>query len=80
MGTRICGRGIRSQLIRFEQSLCLQIRPLSVRPPAHGAPWTRFRTQISTGFLYDGVNPLEAEPRHLFDLAHGDAHLREGYP
>ena len=25
-------------------------------------------TQISTGFLYDGVNPLEAEPRHLTEI------------
>ena len=25
-------------------------------------------TQISTGFLYDGVNPLEAESRHLTEI------------
>ena len=58
---------------RFEQSLCLQIE-MSVLCPCvlqrikeRTVDALRI-TQISTGFLYDGVNPLEAEPRHLTEI------------
>ena len=38
-------------------------------------------TQISTGFLYDGVNPLEAEPRHLAEIEGTLSHdVRTGRP
>ena len=58
---------------RFEQSLCLQIE-MSVLCPCvlqrikeRTVDALRI-TQISTGFLHDGVNPLEAEPRHLTEI------------
>ena len=58
---------------RFEQSLRLQIE-MSVLCPCvlqrikeRTVDALRI-TQISTGFLYDGVNPLESEPRHLTEI------------
>ena len=58
---------------RFEQSLRFQIEMSVLCPRVLQRIKERTVdalriTQISTGFLYDGVNPLEAEPRHLTEI------------
>ena len=58
---------------RFEQRLRLQIEmpvlcPCVLQRIEQRTVNTLRITQISTGFLYDGVNPLEAEPRHLAEI------------
>ena len=71
---------------RFEQSLCLQIE-MSVLCPCvlqrikeRTVDALRI-TQISTGFLYDGINALEAESRHLAEIEGALSHdVRTGRP
>ena len=58
---------------RFEQSLCLQIEMSVLCPCVLQRIEQRTKNalriaQISTGFLYDGINALEAEPRHLTEI------------
>ena len=58
---------------RFEQRLCLQIEmpvlcPCVLQRIEQRTVNTLRITQVSPGFLYDGVNPLEAEPRHLTEI------------
>ena len=58
---------------RFEQSLCLQIEmpvlcPCVLQRIEQRTVNTLRITQVSTGFLHDGVNTLESESRHLTEI------------
>ena len=58
---------------RFEQRLCLQIEmpvlcPCVLQRIEQRTMNTLRITQVSPRFLHDGVNPLEAEPRHLTEI------------
>ena len=71
---------------RFEQRLRLQIEMSVLCPRVLQRIEQRTKnalriTQVSTGFLYDGVNTLKTEPRHLTEIEGALSHdVRTGRP